>query len=109
MELIKVFEDNKEKFTPKDIKIRDKIPEENIKGENKDSKGIIKDDGTIKIKEERFTFKGPFVLRMKVLKEGNYRLEGVLYHLIPGDYFEGANLSQRKRDILTNTKHIIME
>ena len=102
MELINLFEEKESiKFTPKDLKIRNES--EDIKGENKQNEKV--ED----VKKDRFVFKGPFILRMKILKEGNYRLEGQLYHLMPGDYFEGANLTTKKREILINTKHIIME
>lgn len=50
---------------------------------------------------------GPFVEKMKILKRGNYRIEGKLYKLIPGDFIDGSKLDPRKKDILINTRFIV--
>jgi len=50
---------------------------------------------------------GPFKIKMEVLKGGNYRLNGKVFELEPGDFFDGEQLSPRKREILINTKYII--
>ena len=50
---------------------------------------------------------GPFKIKMEVIKGGKYRLNGKVFELEQGDFFDGEQLSPRKRDILINTKYII--
>lgn len=59
--------------------------------------------------EKRNIFKGPYKQKMKILKGGNYRLNGILYNMLPDEYIDGSLLSPKKREILINTKFIIRE
>lgn len=85
---------------------------------NKDLKLKLKEvetpkDNTAKIDTPKIpqmiTFGGPMKIKMRVLRAGNYRLNGKIYKLDTNDYFDGDKLSPSKRDILVSTKFIVRE
>ncbi len=64
------------------------------------------DNGPKKDQVIKPVFKGPFKIKVEVLKEGKFRLDGTLYDLKSGEFFDGSKLTPKKFSLLTEQKYI---
>ena len=49
---------------------------------------------------------GPYKTKVEVIRQGNFRIDGKVYDMVPGSVFDGEKLGFRKLEILINTRFI---